>query len=66
MPKNQPTAKIIPIMRKNAAEVFRNPGLFSEARSKQAPDSKDMIAITNATKLFLSSANLIGRVEMMD
>jgi hypothetical protein len=60
MPKNQPTAKIIPIMRKNAAEVFRNPGLFSEARSKQAPDIKDMIAITNATtKSLLSNNNLV-------
>ena len=34
IPKNHPTMKIIPFMRKNAAEFFRNPGLFSDAPSK--------------------------------
>lgn len=60
MPKNQPIVKIIPSMRKNAADFFRNPGLFSEARSKQAPVSRNVIAITNAIGSLLSSAKSNG------
>lgn len=67
MRKNQQTNKKILMMRKNAAEVFRRPGVFPEARSKQAPTIKDRTPIVNATtKLLLSKANLIGRVELMD
>jgi hypothetical protein len=49
MPKNQPTMKMIPIMRKHAAEFRRNPDLFFEASSKQVPATKDSIPIPNAT-----------------
>jgi hypothetical protein len=65
--KNQQTIRKILKMRKNAAEVFRKPGVFPEARSKQAPAIKDRTPVMNATtKLLLSNANLIGRVELMD
>jgi len=67
MPKNQQTIRKILTMRKNAAAVLRNPGRFSEARSRAAPTIKEMIPIVNATTgLLLSNVSLIGRVELMD
>jgi hypothetical protein len=63
MPKNQPTIKMIPAMRKQAAVFFRAPDLFFESASKHVPAIKDMIPQANATNLLLSNAELIGPVN---
>ena len=66
IPKNHPTIKTIPLMRKNAAEFLRNPGLFSEARSKQAPAIKDKIPIVKATNQVTPIEQQFSRAELMD
>jgi len=65
IPKSHPTIKTMPLMRKNAAEFFRNPGLFSEACSKKAPAIKERIPIVNATTKS-SLSKQFSRVELMD
>jgi hypothetical protein len=67
MLKNQHTSKKLLMMKKNAAEVLRRPGVFPEARSKKTPTNKDRTPTVNATtSLLLSNANPFGRVELTD